>query len=295
MDRFSGYGLRGDQDEQFRRAVRDGFRAAGLGPAQMTAALEWYKDHVRPGMDETKLAESFAEFAAGKGWAPEHLEAATAVYEAIRDGGPEATMAPTPSAEEDAALIARANELLRTDAKAYWKDEALQEAQFEALERQQAAPQAEPSPDDDAIERKIAQQDVDRFAAMLRDPASAAKYWASAELQRRHHDAIAAAYPEAQEAPAPAAQPVAPVAAAAVPVAAAAPVKAAPATDPATRRLEIEALMRGPDARQKYWGDAAVQNEYLAVLAAPAAAAAPVTTAAPAVAAEPAPSSDGAQ
>jgi hypothetical protein len=66
MDRYRG--LRGDADEQLRRAVRDGFKRAGLMPAQVTQALEWYRDAVRPGMDEAKLIESFNEFAAAKAW-----------------------------------------------------------------------------------------------------------------------------------------------------------------------------------------------------------------------------------
>jgi hypothetical protein len=89
-------------------------------------------------------------------------------------------MSPAPSVEEDAATIARASELLRTDPNAYWRDAELQEAQFEALERQGAAPMAEPPIDHMAIERKIAQDDVGRFETMMReDPA---KYWRSPEL-----------------------------------------------------------------------------------------------------------------
>jgi hypothetical protein len=37
------------------------------------------------------------------------------VYEQVRDSGPAAVMSPAPSAEDDAATIARASELLRTD------------------------------------------------------------------------------------------------------------------------------------------------------------------------------------
>jgi hypothetical protein len=48
MDRFTQFGLRGDADEQFRRAVRDGFKRAGLSHAQLTQAMDWYRDHVRP-------------------------------------------------------------------------------------------------------------------------------------------------------------------------------------------------------------------------------------------------------
>jgi hypothetical protein len=80
MDRYSQFGLRGETDEQLRRAVRDGFKRAGLSHAQLTQAMEWYKDHVRPGMDEAKLAESFAEFAATKRWGAEQRDAAVSVY-----------------------------------------------------------------------------------------------------------------------------------------------------------------------------------------------------------------------
>jgi hypothetical protein len=87
----------------------------------------------------------------------------------IAEQGPAAVLAPT-SAEEDAATIARADELLRTNADAYWRDHDLQDLALEARERQQAAPPPEPGIDHDAIERRIAHRDCDKFAAMLRDP-----------------------------------------------------------------------------------------------------------------------------
>jgi hypothetical protein len=87
MDRYTQFGLRGDADEQIRRAVRDGFKRAGLSGAQLTQAMEWYKDRVRPGMDEAKLMESFAEFAAGKNWPDAQRDAAVSVYGAVRDQG----------------------------------------------------------------------------------------------------------------------------------------------------------------------------------------------------------------
>jgi hypothetical protein len=195
MDRFTQFGLRGDTDEQICRAVRDGFKRAGLSHAQLTQAMEWYKDHVRPGMDETKLAESFAEFAATKNWGAEQRDAAVSVYGQVRDQGPAAVMSPAPSAEEDAATLARAHELLRTDPNAYWRDVELQEAQYEALERQKAAPTAEPAIDHYEIERRISQQHVDRFATMLREEPE--KYWRSPELQQQHRDAIAGTIREA--------------------------------------------------------------------------------------------------
>src|ERR1700730_16309900 len=133
MDRFTQFGLRGDADEQTRRAVRDGFKRAGLSHAQMQQAMDWYRDHVRPGMDEAKLTESFAEFAATKRWGAEQRDAALSVYAQVRAQGPAAVMSPAPSAEEDAATLARASELLRTDPNAYWRDAELQEAQYEAM------------------------------------------------------------------------------------------------------------------------------------------------------------------
>jgi hypothetical protein len=109
--------------------------------------------------------------------APGHVAAATSVYGLIAEQGPAAVLA-TPSPEKDATTIARANELLRTNPDTYCRDQGLQELALEARERQQAAPPPEPGIDHDAIERRIAQH---RFAAMLRQPAEAANYWASAE------------------------------------------------------------------------------------------------------------------
>jgi hypothetical protein len=140
MDRYQQFGLRGDADEQLRRAVRDGFKRAGLLPAQLAQAMEWYRDRGQHlGGDEAKLTESFAEFAASKAWPDAQRDAAVGVYGQVRDQGPAAVMSPAPSAEDDAATITRANELLRTDPKRYWADAELQEAAYEALERQTGA------------------------------------------------------------------------------------------------------------------------------------------------------------
>jgi hypothetical protein len=264
MDRYSQFGLRGDADEKLRRAVRDGFKAAGLTSAQVTQALEWYRDagqHL--GADPARLAESFGEFATAKGWQPEHLDAAVSVYDQIRDAGPDAVLA-TPTAEEDAATIARAAELLRTDPDAYWRDHELQEAQLEALERQQATPPPEPdrAAVADQIERQIAQRDVDKFAEMLRK--EPAKYWASPELQRQHREAIAEATREAAQ---PVAQPAAAPSPSVPPAAApAAPAPVKVAVSDAARRTEIEALMR-TEGGKAYWGDSGIQREYGEVLA----------------------------
>jgi hypothetical protein len=213
MDRHTQFGLRGDADEQIRRAVRDGFRRAGLSPAQLTQAMEWYRDRGQHlGGDPAKLAESFSEFAESKGWQGEQQDAAVSVYGLIRDQGPAAVMAPAPGAEEDAATIAKADELLRTKPDAYWRDHDLQEAALEARERQQAAPAPTPDPFSPAaseqLERQIAQQTVDKFARMLREEPG--KYWSSPDLQRQHHDAIAASIGETPGSEAPPLAPPAP-------------------------------------------------------------------------------------
>jgi hypothetical protein len=48
MDRYTQFGLRGDADEQIRRAVRDGFKRAGLSHAQLTQAMEVMSHSPRP-------------------------------------------------------------------------------------------------------------------------------------------------------------------------------------------------------------------------------------------------------
>jgi hypothetical protein len=225
MDRFAEYGLRGDQDELLRRAFRDAFQRAGLSRAQLGQALDWYKERGQHlGGDVAKLTESFGEFAVEKGWASQHLEAAVSVYGQIAEQGPTAMLTPAPSPEGDAAAIARADELLRTEPDEYWRDHELQEAVLEARERQEAAPAAAPAVDDYAIERRIGQQDVDRFARMMREEPG--KYWGSPELQRQHHDAIAASIQEAPATPLPAPAP------AAAPIAQPIPVVASPPLAP---------------------------------------------------------------
>jgi hypothetical protein len=217
-DRYAAFNL-GEADEPFRRAVRDGFKGAGLGHKQLTEALAWYRDHVRPGMDQTALAASFSEFATSKGWSIEQQFAASSVHDAIRDHGVAAVMAPVPTPDEDAATIAKANELLAKDSTAYFRDEELQEAMFEALERQ-AAPEGNPTappaaPSGDEIERRRGEQDVQKFERMMRE--APGKYWSSPQLQAAYREAIERANAE----PAPAEDPAA--------VPAAVPAEAAPA------------------------------------------------------------------
>jgi hypothetical protein len=237
-DRFAAYGL-GEADEPFRRAVRDGFRRAGLSHAQLTQALEWYRDHVRPNMDESALSASFSEFTRNKGWSIEQQVAASSVRDAIRHHGPEAVMAPTPTAAEDQEIIAKANALLAKDAAAYFADQELQESMYEALERQ-AAPELSsappPAPSGDEIERRIGRQDMQKFETMMREEPG--KYWSSPQLQAAYRDAIEGANAApAAEAPAevPTAAPAATEAAPA-PAAELSPKAAWIADDPKTAR-----------------------------------------------------------
>jgi hypothetical protein len=205
-DRYHQFGLT-ESDTPFYKAVRDGFKNAGLGHKQLTQALEWYRDSVRAGMDETALFSSFSEFAQNAGWDASHIVAAQGVYSAVQTQGPEAVMLPTPTPEEDRATIERANQLMRTDAAAYWKDEALQEAAFEALERQaarQSGPALGPALSDVEIEQRIGRQDMQKFERMMRDEPG--KYWASPQLQEAYRGAIERAN-TAPEAEVPAAAP----------------------------------------------------------------------------------------
>ena len=47
MDHYAAYNLRAE-DEPFRRAVRDGFRTAGLSHAQFIQALEALRADIQP-------------------------------------------------------------------------------------------------------------------------------------------------------------------------------------------------------------------------------------------------------
>jgi hypothetical protein len=165
----------------------------------------------RLGGDEAKLAESFAEFTAKRAWPDAQRDAAVGVYGQVRDQGPAAVMAPLPSAEDDAATIARANELLRTDPAKYWADAELQEAAYEALERQtgaaaaaEASPPTLPAPGAAPVttaapggtpapapfERTADQARHDEIVAMMRDPARSREYWKSAAMQQEFRDVL---------------------------------------------------------------------------------------------------------
>jgi hypothetical protein len=279
MDRYLDFGIRSEADEQIRRCFRDAFARAGLSHEQFLDALAWYRDHGRQiGADPIKLAQNFHEYAAGRGWQPEQLAVAISTYDLIAEQGPAAALEPT-SAESDADVIARADALLKSDPAAYWADETLQELALEARERQAAAPAPEPGIDHDEIERRVAQQEVDRFAGMLRQPAEAAKYWASGELQERHRRAIAAS---TREAPAAVPPVVAPVVAAVPSPSAAKPAAPGPVkvvVSDAARRGEIETMMR-TDGGKAYWNNPDVQAEYNQVLARLAGEAPPLAPAA---------------
>jgi hypothetical protein len=188
-DRYAEFGLT-DADTPFYRAIRDGFRASRLSRAQLNDALTWYRDHVRPGMDETALHVSFSDFATNRGWAPEELVAATSVRAAIQERGPEAIIV-VPTAEEDAATISRANEAMRTDINGYFKDIELQEAMAEALERQeavQATPKVGPPVTDTEIERRAGLRNAEKIERILREDPQ--RYWGDPRLQADFRTAI---------------------------------------------------------------------------------------------------------
>ena len=207
-DRYAAFGLT-EADEPFRRAVRDGFKRAGLSHKQLTEAMEWYRDSIRAGMNEGELLASFTEFTTNKGWPVEQQAAASLVYDAIRDHGAEAVMSPIPTLAEDQETIAKANALLAKDAAAYFADQELQEAMFEALERQ-AAPQSGPPAlgpplSDVEIEQRIGRQDMQKFERMMREEPQ--RYWGSPQLQEAYRDAIERATAAPPAAPAEAAAP----------------------------------------------------------------------------------------
>jgi hypothetical protein len=197
MNPFSEFGIQTDADEQARRAVRAGFARAGLAPQQFNQAMTWHRDHGRQIKDPAKIAESFSEFAAAKHWSHEHIAAAMAVRDQITEVGAEVFLGSAPTAEEDAATIAKATELLRSDAATYWSptNAEMREAWTEALERDAARAEqtaaTPPTVDPAVADRQAGRVDVDKFAAILRDPQRSREYWSSPELQEQHRVAIA--------------------------------------------------------------------------------------------------------
>ena len=191
MHRYSEFGLISEQDEVLRRAFRDGFKRAGLSFAQFLDALAWYRDHARPVADEAQLADAFAQFAADRGWPVEQRDGALDLYRAIRDNGPPAVMqAQRP--DEDRAILARADELLRSDPARYWSDIELQDAAFEARERLDGPALAE---DTVRPPQKVSQdrQRIDEIETLLRDPSGDGqrRYWTDAGLRTDYADALA--------------------------------------------------------------------------------------------------------
>ncbi len=196
MHRYREFGLVSDWDESLRRAFRDGFKRAGLSHAQFVAALSWYRDHAGAASDEAQLAKAFAEFATLKTWAPEHRDVAIGLYEAIRDGGPEAVAVGQPTPEEDRATVARVEDLMRRNPAQYWRDAELQDAIFEARERLAAVPDA-PAPIPRGSESD--RQRIKDVEALLRDPSGAGqrRYWNDAAMRAEYAQALSQIHGEA--------------------------------------------------------------------------------------------------
>src|SRR5216683_5265465 len=168
MHRYREFGLTSEQDEVLRRAFRDGFKRTGLSFAQFLDALAWYRDHARPATDEAQLADAFAQFAADSGWPAERRDGVLDLYRTIRDNGPAAVMrAPRP--DEDRAILARADELLRSDPSRYWGDSELQDAAFEARER---LSDLAPAEDATRLPPRTSgdRQRIEEIEALLHDP-----------------------------------------------------------------------------------------------------------------------------
>ena len=191
MHRYREFGLMSEQDEVFRRAFRDGFKRAGLSFAQFIDALGWYRDHVRPAADEAQLADAFAQFAADRGWPVEQRDGALDLYRTIRDNGPTA-VTQAPRLDEDRAIVARADELLRNDAARYSGDIELQDAAFEARERLDGAAPAQGT-SQLSLSANRDRQRIEEVEALLRDPSGDGqrRYWADAGLRTDYVQALA--------------------------------------------------------------------------------------------------------
>jgi hypothetical protein len=189
MHRYREFGLVSEEDEVLRRAFREGFKRAGLSFAQFLDALAWYRDHARPTADEAQLADAFAQFAADSGWPAEQRDGVLDLYRTIRDNGPAPAMqAPDPT--EDRAILARADELLRSDPARYWGDIELQDTVFEARERLDS-----PAPAQNAAQPPAASRDrqrVEEIEALLRDPSGDGqrRYWTDAGLRTDYAQAL---------------------------------------------------------------------------------------------------------
>jgi hypothetical protein len=187
MHRYREFGLVSDEDETLRQAFRDGFRRAGLSHRQFVDALEWYRDHVRAGADETALMQAFSEFAAQKNWSQELVDGVVGVYESIRDGGPDSVAAAAPHPDQDRATVARGDQALRTDPARYWRDAELQDAVFEARERLEALAGPFDAPRADGPRQRVRE-----IEALLHDPtgAGARRYWSDPALREEYAQAL---------------------------------------------------------------------------------------------------------
>jgi DNA-binding transcriptional MerR regulator len=191
MHRYREFGLMSEQDEVLRRAFRDGFKRAGLSFAQFRDALAWYRDHAQPAADEAQLADAFTQFAVDNGWPAAQRDGILDLYRTIRDNGPTAVMqAPRP--DEDRAILARADELLRNDPARYWGDMDLQDTAFEARERLDGAAPAQGA---SQLSPKASQdrQRIEEIEALLRDPSGEGqrRYWTNAALRADYAQALA--------------------------------------------------------------------------------------------------------
>ena len=190
MHRYREFGLVSEQDEHLRRAFRDGFKRAGLSFVQFLEALAWYRDHARPAADEAQLADAFAQFASDRGWPAEQRDGVVDLYRTIRDNGPTA-VTQAPRRDEDQAVLARADELLRSDPARYWGDIELQDAAFEARERLDGLARAEGAVPPPKASRD--QERIEEIEALLRDPNGDGqrRYWTDAGLRTDYAQALA--------------------------------------------------------------------------------------------------------
>jgi hypothetical protein len=140
MDRYTQFGLRGDADEQIRRAVRDGFKRAGLGSAQLTEALEV--------VSCARIAASApgCHRRCDRGGSPAPPVAQPAVAPS-----PPAAPAPVKVVVSDADRIMEIEAMMRVNGgKGYWGDPGVQREYGEVLARPAGeaaplSPQAQPA------------------------------------------------------------------------------------------------------------------------------------------------------
>jgi hypothetical protein len=199
--------------EQFRRAWRDGMKAAGVPRPQIEAAVAWHRDNAATlPSDPSAWVTAFVEHAIWKAHLPESVvDAGVDAFGRIGREGAAAVMTPT-TPETDAKTIAAAEALMKSDNRAYWADADLRERYGEALERRAAA-QAKPALDDITAEDRQAIErtdSVEHFADLMRsDPR---RYWSSPRLQADHRAAIEAALAAPAPPPPPMVWPGAPIA-----------------------------------------------------------------------------------